>query len=43
MMAGKARLLQDILEKAITSDEETLSTTDVIKGQYETFKKCFGT
>ena len=37
MMAGKARLLQDILEKAITSDEETLSTTE-LKGQYETFK-----
>ena len=37
MMAGKARLLQDILEKAITSDEETLSNTE-LKGQYETFK-----
>ena len=37
MMAGKARLLQDILEKAITSDEETLSSTE-LKGQYETFK-----
>jgi len=37
MMAGKARLLQDILEKAITSDEETLSNTE-LKSQYETFK-----
>ena len=37
MMAGKARLLQHSLEKAITSDEETLSNT-ALKGQYETFK-----
>lgn len=37
MMAGKARLLQYSLEKAITSDEETLSNTE-LKGQYETFK-----
>ncbi len=37
MMAGKARLLQDILEKAITSDEENFDNTE-LKGQYETFK-----
>ena len=38
MMAGKARLLQDILEKAITSDEETQENTS-LKGQYDTFKQ----
>ncbi|TYC15595.1 N-6 DNA methylase [Bizionia gelidisalsuginis] len=38
MMAGKARLLQDILERAITSDEETQENTS-IKGQYDTFKE----
>ena len=37
MMAGKARLLQDILEKAITSDEETEENSS-LKGQYDTFK-----
>ena len=37
MMAAKARLLQDILERAITSDEETQENTS-IKGQYDTFK-----
>lgn len=38
MMAGKARLLQDILERAITSDEETQENTS-LKGQYDTFKQ----
>ena len=38
MMAGKARLLQDILERAITSDEVTQENTS-IKGQYDTFKQ----
>jgi predicted helicase len=38
MMAGKARLLQDILERAISSDEETQENTS-LKGQYDTFKQ----
>jgi len=38
MMAGKARLLQDILERAIASDEETQENTS-LKGQYDTFKQ----
>ncbi len=38
LMAGKARLLQDILERAITSDEETQENTS-LKGQYDTFKQ----
>ncbi|WP_047548518.1 type ISP restriction/modification enzyme [Psychroserpens sp. Hel_I_66] len=38
MMAGKARLLQDILERVITSDEETQENTS-LKGQYDTFKQ----
>ena len=38
MMAGKARLLQDILEQAITSDEVTQENTS-LKGQYDTFKQ----
>jgi type I restriction-modification system DNA methylase subunit len=38
MMASKARLLQNILERAITSDEETQENTS-LKAQYETFKK----
>ena len=38
MMAGKARLLQDILERAIKSDEKTQENTS-LKGQYDTFKK----
>tara|TARA_R110002051_G_scaffold185208_1_gene254670 strand:+ start:776 stop:3874 length:3099 start_codon:yes stop_codon:yes gene_type:complete len=38
MMAGKARLLQDILERAITSDEETKENTS-LRGQYDTFKE----
>jgi len=38
MMAGKARLLQDILEQAITSDEETQENTS-LKSQYDTFKQ----
>jgi len=37
MMASKARLLQDILERAITSDEETQENTS-LRGQYKTFK-----
>ena len=37
MMASKARLLQNILERAITSDEETQENTS-LKDQYETFK-----
>ncbi len=36
MMAGKARLLQDVLERAITSDEETQENTS-LKRQYDTF------
>lgn len=38
MMANKARLLQNILENAITSDEKTQENTS-LKGQYETFKE----
>ncbi|PIY12515.1 MAG: DNA methyltransferase [Flexibacter sp. CG_4_10_14_3_um_filter_32_15] len=38
MMAGKARLLQDILEKTITSDEKTKENSS-IKAQYDSFKK----
>ncbi len=38
MMAGKARLLQNILEHAITADEETRDNTS-LKGQYDTFKQ----
>jgi len=38
MMAGKARLLQNILERAVTSDEETRENTS-IQGQYATFKQ----
>jgi len=38
MMASKARLLQNILTKAITSDEETQENTQ-LKEQYESFKK----
>ena len=37
MMAAKARLLQNILERAITSDEETQENTS-LKGQFEAFK-----
>ena len=37
MMAGKSRLLQDILERAITSDEQTQENTS-LKGQFDTFK-----
>lgn len=37
MMAGKARLLENILEKAITSDEEN-EDNSALKQQYETFK-----
>ena len=37
MMAGKARLLQVILEKAITSDEQSHDNT-ALKQQFETFK-----
>ncbi len=38
MMAAKAKLLQNILERAVTSDEETQENTS-IQGQYETFKE----
>lgn len=38
MMAAKARLLQDILERAITSDEETQENSS-LKGQYDTFRQ----
>ncbi len=38
IMASKARLLQDILERAITFDEETQENTS-LKGQYDTFKQ----
>ncbi len=38
MMANKARLLQNILENAITSDEKTQENSS-LKGQYETFKE----
>ena len=37
MMAGKARLLQSIIEKAVVSDEES-SENSSLKLQYETFK-----
>lgn len=37
MMAGKARLLENILENAITSDEES-DDNSALKQQYETFK-----
>ena len=37
MMASKARLLQDILERAITSDEKTEENT-LLREQYKTFK-----
>ncbi|WP_026914886.1 type ISP restriction/modification enzyme [Christiangramia portivictoriae] len=38
MMANKARLLQNILENAVTSDEKTQENTS-LKGQFETFKE----
>ncbi len=38
MMANKARLLQNILENAVTSDEATQENTS-LKGQFETFKE----
>ncbi len=38
MMAAKANLLQNILENAVTSDEETQENTS-LQGQYKTFKK----
>lgn len=38
MMAAKARLLEDTLERAVTSDEETQENTS-LKGQFETFKQ----
>ena len=37
MMAGKARLLQNILCEAVKSDERTEANTD-LQGQYESFK-----
>ncbi|MDT0293415.1 type ISP restriction/modification enzyme [Mesonia ostreae] len=38
MMAAKARLLQNILENAITSDEHTRENTS-LQGQFQTFKE----
>jgi len=38
MMAAKARLLETILERAVTSDEKTQESS-TIKGQYESFKE----
>jgi len=38
MMAAKARLLQNILERVITSDEKTQENTS-LRDQYQTFKK----
>lgn len=38
MMAAKARLLQNILERAVTSDEESQENTS-LQGQYESFKQ----
>jgi predicted helicase len=38
MMAAKAKLLQNILERAVTSDEETHENTS-IQSQYATFKE----
>ncbi|SHF75341.1 N-6 DNA Methylase [Salegentibacter echinorum] len=38
MMAAKARLLQNILENAITSDEKTQENTS-LQGQFKTFKE----
>ena len=38
MMAGKARLLENILERAVTSDEETQENTS-LKDQYQSFKQ----
>jgi predicted helicase len=38
MMAAKARLLENILERAVTSDEEN-SENSSLKSQYETFKQ----
>src|SRR5574344_2111128 len=38
LMAGKARLLQNILENAIISDEEN-NANPTLKDQYESFKK----
>lgn len=37
MMAGKARLLADVIEKAVQSDEESRANTD-LKDQLEAFK-----
>jgi len=38
MMAAKARLLETILERAVSSDEETQENSS-LKGQYESFKQ----
>ena len=38
MMAAKARLLETILERAVSSDEETQENSS-LKGQYESFKE----
>ncbi len=37
MMAGKAKLLQNILEKALRADEQTAENSS-LQGQYKTFK-----
>jgi len=37
MMAAKARLLENTIERALTSDEETKENTS-LRGQYESFK-----
>ncbi len=37
MMAAKARLLENTIERALTSDEETQENTS-LRGQYESFK-----
>ena len=38
MMAAKSRLLQNIIERAISSDEESLENSS-LKGQYDTFRE----
>ncbi len=37
MMAAKARLLENTIERALTSDEETQQNTS-LRGQYDSFK-----
>lgn len=38
MMAGKARLLENVLEKAITSDDDNNEANNSLKAQMDTFK-----